>query len=122
MGVITRKSTRGSRIRNTGSAQVGVWKVVPGGTGYSTGYSISANGATISSSSSSFVSRTVESDMREPGNILTSATDIPQGQITVQVSTESKQDDLVENLAWLGLAEKSFDFWDNEEDSVYDEL
>jgi len=60
--------------------------------------------------------------MREPGNILTSATDIPQGQITVQVSTESKQDDLVENLAWLGLAEKSFDFWDNEEDSVYDEL
>lgn len=31
-------------------------------------------------------------------------------------------EELTENLGWLRLAESSFGFWDNEEDSVYDHL
>lgn len=30
--------------------------------------------------------------------------------------------DLAENVAWLRLAESSFDFWDNEEDAIYDDI
>jgi hypothetical protein len=29
---------------------------------------------------------------------------------------------LTEDLHWLKAAEKSFEFWDNEEDAVYDKL
>jgi len=30
--------------------------------------------------------------------------------------------DFLETLGWLKAAEKSFDFWDNEADAVYDTL
>jgi len=35
---------------------------------------------------------------------------------------KERLEDLVENLGWLRLAESSFSFWNNEEDSVYDRL
>lgn len=28
----------------------------------------------------------------------------------------------IEELAWLKLSESAFDFWDNEEDAIYDQL
>ena len=39
-----------------------------------------------------------------------------------RVFSEEELRDLTENSAWLTAAEKSFGFWDNEEDAVYDNL
>jgi hypothetical protein len=39
-----------------------------------------------------------------------------------RVFSEEEIRGLAENLAWLKAAERSFGFWDNEEDSVYDRL
>ena len=41
---------------------------------------------------------------------------------TYQVFSEEELSALKEDLRWLKLAEKSFEFWDNEEDAVYDKL
>ena len=39
-----------------------------------------------------------------------------------EVFSEEELRDLNEDLRWLKLAEKSFEFWDNDEDAVYDNL
>lgn len=39
-----------------------------------------------------------------------------------RVFSEEELRGLKDQLAWLKAAERSFDFWDNEEDSVYDSL
>lgn len=39
-----------------------------------------------------------------------------------RVFSEEELRSLAENLEWLKAAERSFDFWNNEEDSVYDPL
>lgn len=39
-----------------------------------------------------------------------------------QVFSDEELRDLTENLAWLRASEKSFAFWDNAEDAVYDKL
>jgi predicted DNA-binding antitoxin AbrB/MazE fold protein len=39
-----------------------------------------------------------------------------------RVFSEEELRDLKDELAWLKAAESSFEFWDNEEDSVYDGL
>ncbi len=39
-----------------------------------------------------------------------------------RVFSEDELQNLTENLAWLKAAERSFAFWDNEEDAVYDRL
>ena len=41
---------------------------------------------------------------------------------TYQVFSEEELLNLNEDLRWLRLAEKSFAFWDNDEDTVYDRL
>jgi predicted DNA-binding antitoxin AbrB/MazE fold protein len=43
------------------------------------------------------------------------------GKVYTIFSDEELQD-LRETLGWLKAAEKSFDFWDNKEDAVYDTL
>jgi predicted DNA-binding antitoxin AbrB/MazE fold protein len=47
--------------------------------------------------------------------------DAKPGQI-YQVFSEEELRDLRETLAWLKIAEKSFDFWDNPADAVFDRL
>jgi predicted DNA-binding antitoxin AbrB/MazE fold protein len=39
-----------------------------------------------------------------------------------EVFSEEELRDLNEDLRWLKLAEKSFEFWDNDQDAVYDNL
>ena len=39
-----------------------------------------------------------------------------------RVFSEEELRSLTENFAWLKAAEKSFQFWNNEEDAVYDKL
>ena len=39
-----------------------------------------------------------------------------------RVFSEEELRSLTDNLIWLKAAEKSFDFWNNEEDAVYDHL
>ena len=39
-----------------------------------------------------------------------------------QVFSEEELSKVAEELVWLKAAEKSFDFWHNEEDAVYDTL
>ena len=39
-----------------------------------------------------------------------------------RVFSEEELRGVAETLAWLKTAEKSFDFWENEEDAVYDRL
>ena len=39
-----------------------------------------------------------------------------------RVFSEEEFRGLNENSVWLKAAEKSFDFWDNEEDAIYDKL
>ena len=39
-----------------------------------------------------------------------------------QVFPEEELSNVTEELAWLKAAERSFDFWHNEEDAVYDSL
>ena len=39
-----------------------------------------------------------------------------------RVFSEEELRSLTENSAWLKAAEKSFHFWNNEEDAVYDKL
>ena len=39
-----------------------------------------------------------------------------------RVFSEEELHDLKDQLAWLRAAERSFEFWDNEEDSIYDNL
>jgi predicted DNA-binding antitoxin AbrB/MazE fold protein len=41
---------------------------------------------------------------------------------TYRIFSEEELRDLNEDLHWLKLAEKSFAFWDNDEDAVYDNL
>ena len=41
---------------------------------------------------------------------------------TYQVFSEEELRDLNEDVRWLKLAGKSFEFWDNDEDAVYDKL
>ena len=41
---------------------------------------------------------------------------------TYRVFSEEELRGLVEDLQWLKAAETSFEFWDNEEDAVYDNL
>ena len=41
---------------------------------------------------------------------------------TYRVFSEEELRDLNEDLRWLKLAEKSFAFWDNDEDAIYDNL
>jgi predicted DNA-binding antitoxin AbrB/MazE fold protein len=41
---------------------------------------------------------------------------------TYRVFSEEELRVLTEDLQWLKAAEKSFEFWDNEEDAVYDNL
>ena len=41
---------------------------------------------------------------------------------TYRVFSEEELRELTEDLHWLKAAEKSFEFWDNEEDAVYDNL
>ncbi len=51
--------------------------------------------------------------------------DTVKGATPGKVYTVFSQDELSElreTLGWLTAAEKSFDFWDNEEDAVYDTL
>jgi predicted DNA-binding antitoxin AbrB/MazE fold protein len=43
------------------------------------------------------------------------------GQV-YRVFSEEELRSLTEELAWLKVSEKSFDFWDNQEDAVYDKL
>lgn len=38
------------------------------------------------------------------------------------VFSEEEPQSLTENFSWLKAAEKSFGFWNNEEDAVYDNL
>ena len=46
--------------------------------------------------------------------------DAKQG-IVYTVFSEDELKDARETLGWLAVAEKSFEFWNNEEDSVYDD-
>ena len=39
-----------------------------------------------------------------------------------RVFSEAELRSLTENFTWLKAAEKSFEFWNNEEDAVYDNL
>lgn len=39
-----------------------------------------------------------------------------------RVFSEEELHNLTENSAWLKVAEKSFQFWDNEDDAAYDSL
>ena len=39
-----------------------------------------------------------------------------------EVFSEEELRDLNEDLRWLKLAEKSFEFWDNDADAIYDSL
>jgi predicted DNA-binding antitoxin AbrB/MazE fold protein len=39
-----------------------------------------------------------------------------------QIFSEGELRKLTEDLAWLRASEKSFEFWDNKEDAVYDKL
>ncbi|MGI8784299.1 MAG: toxin-antitoxin system, antitoxin component, Xre family protein [Acidobacteriota bacterium] len=39
-----------------------------------------------------------------------------------QVFSDEELRDLAENVAWLRASEKSFAFWDNPEDAIYDRL
>lgn len=39
-----------------------------------------------------------------------------------RVFSEEELRSLTDNLVWLKAAEKSFEFWNNEEDGVYDNL
>jgi hypothetical protein len=39
-----------------------------------------------------------------------------------RVFAEEELRDLQETMGWLKAAEKSFDFWKNEEDAIYDSL
>jgi hypothetical protein len=41
---------------------------------------------------------------------------------TYRVFSEEELRGLAEDLQWLKAAETSFEFWDNEEDAVYDNL
>ena len=41
---------------------------------------------------------------------------------TYRVFSEEELRSLTHDLGWLKLAEKSFDFWNNDEDAVYDRL
>ena len=41
---------------------------------------------------------------------------------TYRVFSEEELRSLTEDMRWLKLAEKSFEFWDNDEDAVYDRL
>ena len=41
---------------------------------------------------------------------------------TYRVFSEEELRELTEDLQWLKAAETSFEFWDNEEDAVYDNL
>ena len=41
---------------------------------------------------------------------------------TYRVFSEEELRELTEDLHWLKAAETSFEFWDNEEDAVYDNL
>jgi predicted DNA-binding antitoxin AbrB/MazE fold protein len=49
------------------------------------------------------------------------AGDMVSGKV-YRVFSEEEIRGLAEDLAWLKAAERSFVFWDNEEDSVYDRL
>ena len=42
--------------------------------------------------------------------------------MTYRVFSEEELRELTEDLNWLKAPEKSFEFWDNEEDAVYDNL
>jgi predicted DNA-binding antitoxin AbrB/MazE fold protein len=39
-----------------------------------------------------------------------------------RVFSEEELNGMRDDLAWLKAAERSFDFWDNEEDAVYDDV
>ena len=39
-----------------------------------------------------------------------------------RIFSEEELRGLTENMRWLKLAERSFEFWDNDEDAVYDKL
>jgi predicted DNA-binding antitoxin AbrB/MazE fold protein len=39
-----------------------------------------------------------------------------------QIFSEEELASLRENLTWLTASERSFEFWDNEDDAVYDSL
>jgi predicted DNA-binding antitoxin AbrB/MazE fold protein len=41
---------------------------------------------------------------------------------TYRIFSEEELRGLTEDMRWLKLAEKSFDFWDNDADAVYDRL
>ena len=46
---------------------------------------------------------------------------VSEGQLC-RVFSEEELRELSEELGWLRAAETSFDFWDNQEDAVYDNL
>jgi predicted DNA-binding antitoxin AbrB/MazE fold protein len=47
--------------------------------------------------------------------------DAANGEV-YRVFSEEELHGLRDELAWLKAAERSFDFWDNEEDAVYDNV
>jgi predicted DNA-binding antitoxin AbrB/MazE fold protein len=47
--------------------------------------------------------------------------DAAKGKV-YRVFSEEELRGLKEDLTWLKASERSFDFWDNEEDAVYDSL
>jgi hypothetical protein len=52
---------------------------------------------------------------------LEEVTDTPPGKVYTVFSEEELRS-LSESFTWLGAAEKSFGFWNNPEDAVYDSL
>jgi hypothetical protein len=64
----------------------------------------------------------VKSSMKTASsNPLETVTDMATGQVC-RVFSEEQLNAERGDLPWLCLAEKSFDFWDNEEDAYYDNL
>lgn len=55
------------------------------------------------------------------GNILKliEPVDIPEGK-TIKIIVPDRS--LTENLCWLKLSEKSFEFWNNEEDKIWNRV
>ena len=45
----------------------------------------------------------------------------PLDRAALDESTE-REAERAEQMAWLALSERSFDFWDNEDDSVWDQV
>lgn len=120
MGIVTRQSSNTYRTRGIHSKTV--WMVYDASAGDLPRFTYSTGSDIVFHIGSSSVFEPLEVQIVESSQPTWQVPPNEPGAPTQPEPPRLAESELAETVAWLKLAESSFDFWDNEEDSIYDDL